>query len=164
MPERINQHARITASTLGVLLALGAFIVFGVIGVYKTENGIVLGLPDYEKRSIHVSPVDLEILVRADTLLADESSWRKEHLSDCSLSRKLDLYCALEQATIAVTGRYVHRQPAIQEVRFAIDDLYRERWSRHRLVDFNAHQKTHFGDIKSVLDRATATVKKKLER
>ncbi|WP_345990146.1 hypothetical protein WCX18_04710 [Sulfurimonas sp. HSL1-2] len=146
------------------LLSLGAFIVFGVIGVYKTENGIVLGLPDYEKRSIHVSPVDLEILVRADTLLADEGSWRKEHLSDCSLSQRLDLYCALKQASVTVTGRYVHRQPAIQEVRFAIDDLYRERWSKHRLIDFNTNQETHFSDIKSVLARAIATVKTKLER
>ena len=36
-------------------LILSSFIVFGAIGVYKTENGIVPGLPDYEKRDIRVS-------------------------------------------------------------------------------------------------------------
>ena len=150
---------------LYVLLAstlLGLFIIFGVIGVYKTENGIVLGLPDYEKRTIRVSQIDLDILSKADALLLNENSWRKEIVSDCSLSKKLDLYCAIEKASVDVMGKYVHRQPALQEVRFAIDDHYRERWTKHRLIDFNANQNTNFEDIKSVLAQAIATVRGKL--
>lgn len=150
--------------TLLAFLILGSFIIFGVIGVYKTENGIVLGLPDYEKREIRVSQADLDILTKADALLSDERIWRKEHVSDCSESKKLDLYCALEKASIDVTGKYVHRQPALQEVRFTIDDHYRKRWTEHRLIDFNANNDTSFEDIKSVLAQAIATVKRKLAR
>ncbi|MHC3994031.1 DUF6197 family protein [Thiomicrolovo sp. ZZH C-3] len=148
--------------TFSALLLLGAYIVFGVIGVYKTENGIVLGLPEYEKRDIRVTRTDLEILTRADALLADENVWRKTHVSDCSQSEKLDLYCALEKASVEVLGQYVHRQPALQEVRFAIDDRYRTRWTKHRLTDFNADQATDFADIKFVLAQASASVRTKL--
>ncbi|WP_345973254.1 DUF6197 family protein [Sulfurimonas diazotrophicus] len=150
--------------TLLSLLLLGSFIIFGVIGVYKTENGIVLGLPDYERRDVRVTPVDLEILSRADALLHNESAWRKAPVPDCAQSEKLDLYCALERASVEVIGHYVHRQPALQEVRFAIDDRYRARWTKHRLIDFNADKATSFEEVKSILEQATSTVKAKLSR
>lgn len=154
---------RILYAALALVL-LGSFVIFGVIGVYKTENGIVLGLPDYEKRDIHVSQADLDILAKAGALLSSESRWSKDRVSDCMQSEKLDLYCALERASVEVMGKYIHRQPALQEVRFAIDDHYRERWAKHRLVDFNDNKDTSFADIKSVLAQATATVRGKLAR
>lgn len=141
---------------------LGLFVIFGVIGVYKTENGIVLGLPDYENRDIHVSQVDLDILVKADALLSSERRWSRSRVLHCEQTEKLDLYCALERASLEVMGKYMHRQPALQEVRFAIDDHYRERWTKHRLVDFNDNMDTKFEDIKTVLARAIDTVKGKL--
>ena len=98
-----------------VLLLLGSFLIFGVIGVYKTENGIVLGLPGYENREIHVSQVDLDVLTKADALLSSESRWRKERVSSCPQSEKLDLYCALEKASVEVMGKYIHRQPAYRK-------------------------------------------------
>ena len=143
-------------------ILLGSFVIFGVIGVYKTENGLVLGLPAYEKRDIHVSQVDLDILTKADTLLSSASRWRKGPVSNCSQSEKLDLYCALERASVEVMGKHIHRQPALQEVRFTIDDDYRERWTKHRLIDFNANKDTSFEDIKFVLAQAIATVRGKL--
>jgi hypothetical protein len=143
-------------------LLLGSFLIFGVIGVYKTENGIVLGLPDYEKRDIHVSQVDLDILTKADALLSSESRWKKDRISNCSQSEKLGLYCALERASMEVMGKYIHRQPAFQEVRFSIDDHYRDRWEKHRLIDFNSDKNTSFEDVKSVLAQAIATVRGKL--
>jgi len=45
-----------------------------------------------------------------------------------------------------------------------IDDHYRERWTKHRLIDFNADKDTSFEDIKSVLAQAIATVKAKLAK
>ena len=145
-------------------LILSSFIVFGAIGVYKTENGIVLGLPDYEKRDIRVSHVDLDILTKADALLPNEKEWRKEYASNCLQSKKQDLYCVLEKASVEVMGKYVHRQPALQEVRFVIDDNYRARWNKHRLIDFNSNNKTNFEDIKFVLSEAITSVKRKLAR
>ena len=131
-------------------------------GCSRTENGLVLGIPDYEKRDVRVSQVDLDILNKANQLLSDERVWKKEHPSDCTKSEKIDLFCALEMASVAVMGKYMHRQPALQEVRFAIDDNYKDRWEKHRLLDFNSNRSTRFSDIKSVLNTAITTVKWKL--
>jgi len=130
----------------------------------QTENGLVFGLPDYEKRNIEVSQVDLDILVKADEILHDKGSWRKDPVRICGVSKQVNLYCALEKASIEVMGSYIHRQAALQEVRFVIDDHYRDRWNKHRLADFNAHPDTTFEDVKSVVKKAIDTVKGKLRK
>jgi hypothetical protein len=145
-----------------LLVVLVILAYAGGCRLYKTENGLVFGIPDYEKRDIHVSQVDLDILIKADELLPNENAWRRGRVSDCSQSKRLDLYCALETASVVVMGKYVHRQPALQEVRFAIDDDYKYRWDKHRLVDFNLHSDTSFADIKHVLNVAISTVKQKI--
>lgn len=148
---------------LFILLAVLVILAYvGGFRLYKTENGLVFGVPDYEKRDIHVSQVDLDILIKANELLPNENAWRRERVSDCSQSKKLDLYCALETASVLVMGKYVHRQPALQEVRFSIDDNYKNRWDKHRLVDFNSHSDTSFADIKYVLNVAMSTVRRKI--
>lgn len=131
-------------------------------GCTKTENGLVFGIPDYEKRDIRVSQVDLDILNKAHQLLSNERVWVKEHPSDCTKTEKLDLFCALENASIDVMGKYIHRQPALQEVRFAIDDNYKSRWRKHRLIDFNSNKDTSFDDVKLVLEMAISKVKMKI--
>ncbi len=133
-----------------------------LVGCTTTENGLMFGVPDYEKRDIFVSQIDLDILNKANQLLSDERVWKKEHPSDCSKTEKLDLLCALEKASIDVMGKYIHRQPALQEVRFAVDDNYKRRWSKHRLIDFNSNKDTGFNDVKSVLEMAISTVKIKI--
>jgi hypothetical protein len=142
---------------------LFSIVVISVQGCTKTENGIVFGTPEYEKRSIKVSKTDLEILYKTDQILNDESKWNNSISRTCNTSEKFSLYCALKVASIDIMGRYRHRQPALQEVRFIIDDNYSDRWSVHRLADFNANEKTSFSDIKSVLKAAIDTVIKKLK-
>lgn len=127
-----------------------------------TESGLVFGTPDYESRNIEVTSVDLSILKRADELLSEEIRWEKNSMRACRVSGKLNLYCALERASIEVMGKHVHRQPALQEVRFVIDDNFEDRWASHRLADFNAHRETTFGDIKFVLNKAIFIVKSKI--
>ena len=135
-----------------------------VTGCTQTENGLVFGVPDYEKRDIAVSQVDLDIILSASKLLENESTWAKGTVSQCDESvGKFNLYCALEIASIDVMGEYVHRQPALQEVRFAIDDHYRERWTLHRLADFNGHEETTFDDVQSVIAVASQRIKEKLQ-
>ena len=94
--------------------------------------------------------------------MKDESVWRKDAVRICDESVKLSLYCALEKASIEMNGKYIHRQPALQEVRFVIDDNYKNRWKVHRLADFNAHPDTSFSDVKFVIAKAIKTVKGKL--
>ncbi|MGV6816676.1 MAG: DUF6197 family protein [Thiotrichales bacterium] len=136
--------------------------IYTLTGCYQTENGLTFGKPSYESRDIDVTENDLKILERADELLSEEN-WVKDSRRICSESRKLNLYCALEKASIEVNGKYNHRQAALQEVRFAIDDHYRSYWSKHRLGDFNGNKLTTFSDIKRVMAVASQRVKSKLK-
>ncbi len=143
-----------------LLVLLVSFLVTGCL--YKTENGIVFGKPSYEQRDVKVTQNDLKILLRVDGLLTEEN-WSKDSLRTCSNSDQMNLYCALEKATIEVNGAYSHRQPALQEVRFAIDDLYRSYWTKHRLGDFNGNNLTSFSDIEKVIAMALHRVRSKLK-
>jgi len=143
-------------------IAVAAVSIFLLPGCYQTENGLVFGLPDYEKRDVKVTAVDLEILLKADALLKDESVWKSDADRICNDPIKLSLYCALKKASVEVSGEYIHRQPALQEVRFVIRDDYRNRWKVHRLADFNANPATSFDDVKSVIAKAIEIVKGKL--
>lgn len=127
-----------------------------------TENGLVFGVPEYEKRDIDVTQNDLEILLKTRELLVSKNSWVKNSIRECSGSSPYSLYCALEFASKIVDGKYIHRRPALQEVRFAIDDRFNERWKVHRLADFNAHQDTSHADVIKVIEIALERVKDKL--
>ena len=52
-------------------------------GCYRTENGLVFGLPDYEKRNIKVTQIDLDILRRTNALLKDATLWNKDASRIC---------------------------------------------------------------------------------
>ena len=131
-------------------------------GCYRTENGLVFGLPDYEKRNIKVTQIDLDILRKTNALLKDATHWNKDASRICQESHSLSLYCALKKASMEVTGKYVHRQPALQEVRFVINDNFKNRWKVHRLADFNAYPDTSFDDVKTVISKALDKVRAKL--
>ena len=133
-----------------------------LVACTRTENGLVFGLPGYEKRDIQVTIMDLEILEKAKNLLINTENWSKDELRTCDSNPPYNLYCALEKASIIVDGKYIHRRPALQEVRFTIDDKYKNRWKVHRLADFNKHPITTHNDIINVLNEAIERVKRKL--
>ncbi|MEO8366451.1 MAG: DUF3833 family protein [Pseudoxanthomonas sp.] len=116
-------------------------------------------IPDYEDRDQPVSVKDLEILDRANTLLANESAWSRKDTRECPPGAKsLSLFCALQKASIEVLGAYDHRRAALQEVRFAIEDATAGREFEHRLMDYNNLPETQFSDIKNILVAARAKV------
>ena len=133
-----------------------------VLGCTQTENGLIFGVPEYEQRDIRVSERDIEILVKVKELLSSESNWSKDIGRVCGEEEIYSIYCALEKASKEVLGEYVHRQAALQEVRFVIDDYFKDRWKVHRLADFNAHPETTFEDIDYVLTKAIEKVRGKL--
>lgn len=116
-----------------------------------------------EQRDVEVSDIDLAILVKADKMLSDQSKWSRGNSRECSPNESLSLFCVLMFSSIDVMGQYNHRQAALQEVRFVIDDLFRFRWVLHRLADFNGNPKTSFSDVKSVISVAIKSVEEKLE-
>ncbi len=131
---------------------------------YQTETGLVLGHPDYEKQTIRVTAQDLAVLQEAKSLLSNSENWAKDSKRECQGGPPYNLYCALERASIAITGQYIHRRPALQEVRFVIDDRYKDRWQIHRLGDFNGHEKTTHTEVIEVIDTAANRIKFKLSQ
>jgi len=124
-----------------------------------------------ESREQPVTEADLRILQRADALLKDPASWNRHDDRVCiddEATGKRSLFCALQKADTEVLGTYEHRNVALQEVRFAVEDATRHRRTEmmfdtlrhfrlpHRLMDFNNLPETRFEDIHNVL-RAAAT-------
>lgn len=128
----------------------------------RTENGLVFGKPAYEERDIAVSGVDIEILLQTQSLLSSKQAWSKDGQRKCSGLPPYSLYCALETASKTVDGKYIHRRPALQEVRFTIDDQYKNRWKIHRLADFNSHPDTTYDDVMQVLRLTIEHVQQKI--
>ncbi|MEO8002836.1 MAG: hypothetical protein ABI644_13255 [Arenimonas sp.] len=116
-------------------------------------------IPAYEDRDQPVSLKDLEILDKADALLANESAWNRKDTRECPPEAKsLSIFCALQKASIEVLGTYDHRRAALQEVRFAVEDATKGREFEHRLMDYNNLAETQFSDIKGILLAARAKV------
>jgi len=63
-----------------------------------------------------------------------------------------------------VLGNYDHRRVALQEVRFAIEEVSGGREFEHRLMDFNNLPQTRFADIKRVLAIARERVAARLRQ
>lgn len=109
-----------------------------------------------------VTNTDLRIAKRARALLHSESAWDRadrphiegDEATACQPSAKqMSLYCALERATMEVTGKFEHRGAVMQVARFVIEDI-EPNWEtkyRHLLVDYNNDPHTTFESIQKVL-------------
>lgn len=132
-----------------------------------------------ESRDQAVTENDLRILHKADALLKDASVWNRHDdrvCDDDEAGGKRSLFCALQKADREILGEYEHRNVALQEVRFAIQDATRDRQTEmviralrqfslpHRLMDFNNLPETRFEDVKQVLRVATERVGARLNR
>jgi hypothetical protein len=120
--------------------------------------------PDYEQRGQPVDENDLRILDGAAALLADESHWNRHDTRECEAkATTLSLFCALHKASIEVLGKYDHRRVALQEVRFAVEEVSGGREFEHRLMDFNNLPETSIGDVRKVLAIAHFRVTERLK-
>ena len=99
-----------------------------------------------------VTKTDLQIVKRAREILNSESKWNRADNRICPAEAKtVSLYCALEMATVEVGGKAEHRGAALQEARFVIDEIARDRNYEHRLMNYNNDPTTTFSDIQEVL-------------
>jgi hypothetical protein len=131
---------------------------------FLASQAVAQDKPAYERRDQPVTKDDPLILKRADEILSDETKWNRKDDRTCRPEDKeWSLFCALEKASIEVLGKYDHRRAALQEVRFAIEDVTQGREFEHRLMDFNNLPTTQFKDIKKVLKMATEKVAAKLK-
>lgn len=103
-----------------------------------------------------VSEDDVVILGTALAGLGRMTHWNRQEVQNCSGTDQTNtgLFCLLYGAVEARMGRYHHRQPALELVRSAILERWRDRITSHQLVDFNNHPATTMADLKGVLQVA----------
>jgi hypothetical protein len=103
------------------------------------------------------SDLDREIVKRAAVILSSESDWNRADDRRCpSTARTWSIYCAMERATIEVTGAFHHRRPALEVVREIIDQRTTGRNYQHRLMDYNNDPSTHLDDVRTLFTEALA--------
>lgn len=120
----------------------------------------------YEVRDLPVTVQDLQILVNTGKLLGDASDWNRNDDRECEddeASGKRSLFCALQAASIQVLGSYDHRRVALQEVRFAIEEVTHGREFEHRLMEFNNLPGNTLAQVHQVLQIAEARVSARLK-
>jgi hypothetical protein len=129
--------------------------------------GITAGLAAAQSESNvkpAVSKTDLLIVKKADEILSSEAKWNRADNRVCPKdARTVSLYCALEEATLEVTGSFEHRGAVMQEARFAIDEITGNKDYDHRLMGYNNDRTTTFEDIKKVIRRTSERIEARLK-
>jgi hypothetical protein len=138
---------------------VGASLVLLIVGVFaKAQSGESRARPPDTK-------TDLLIIQRADEILGLESQWNRADTRRCPKKAKtFSLYCALEKATLDVTGDFKHRGAVMQEARFVIDDVAGNRNYQHRLMNYNNDPSTTFADIKKVIQMTQGRIEAKSKK
>jgi len=103
-------------------------------------------------REVPPSALDREILERAAAIVTSESAWNRADNRKCPpAATSWSLYCAMERATIEVTGAFHHRRPALELVRQIVDERSAGRPYHHRLMDYNNDPTTRLADVRGVI-------------
>jgi hypothetical protein len=104
---------------------------------------------------VPASDLDREILKRAAAILSTEAVWNRADTRECSPADvKWSIYCAMEEATIEVTGGFHHRRPALEVVREIVDERSAGKPYKHRLMDYNNDPTTRFADVQTLFAEA----------
>jgi hypothetical protein len=138
-------------SLCGIMLSKSAFA--------QETKGKFQGDPDADPP---VTRDDVKIVQRAEAILNSPAKWNRADNRECpGTAKTFSLYCALELATDEVSGHFQHREAAMQQARFVIDeDLAGGNHYHHRLMDYNNDPKTTFADTQKffhLLERRIAT-------
>ena len=117
-----------------------------------------------ESKQAPPSEIDLEILIAASEMISSVDMWDREDDRNCENdSGTLSVYCALAKSTAHFMGRYQHRQPAMQAVRFVIQEKWPDRITSHRLMDFNNDPSTTLEDLHQLFEMALGRLRPELQ-
>jgi hypothetical protein len=123
---------------------------FAVSGL--KESGQTLRFELDASREVPPSALDREILERAAAILSSESAWNRADNRKCPpAATSWSLYCAMERATVEVTGAFHHRRPALELVRQIVDERSAGRPYNHRLMDYNNDPTTRLADVRGII-------------
>jgi hypothetical protein len=107
--------------------------------------------------------LDLKIIERAASILKQPNAWNRADNRQCPPNaHSYSLYCAIEEASIEVTGGFNHRRPAAELVRTIVEDHTKGRSYHHRLMDFNNDPTTTLADVEAILTEADSEAQRSL--
>lgn len=151
-------------STIEIELYTGGFGVlrtqdgwFAVAGVAASEDTVRFQVDT----SCEVKPsgLDREIIQRAAAMLNAETVWNRADNRRCNPhATTWSIYCAMELATVQVTGAFHHRRPALQLVRRIVNERAAGRAYHHRLMEYNNDPTTTFHNVQDIFASALASV------
>lgn len=108
-------------------------------------------------RQVAPSALDRQIIERAAALLSTEAKWDRADDRICAATDTTwSIYCALQRATLDVTGGFHHRRPALELVRVIVEQRTAGRDYSHRLMDYNNDKTTRLEDLRSLFAEALA--------
>ena len=137
------------------------FVFFAVCALIGAQDPKSTGPSDAKPP---VSEGDIRIVRRAREILNSPAKWNRSDNRECPATQKTySLYCALEKATEEVSTKFEHRGAAMQEARFAIDEvLAKGNHYEHRLMDYNNDLKTTFADVQKFFTLIEERIKRRL--
>jgi hypothetical protein len=149
---------------IATLRRLGAALIFvAVTFVQASAQATSTPTQDDSEVKPPVTQADIRIVQRASAILDSPSKWNRADNRICPADAKtFSIYCALDKATLEINGNFQHRGAAMQEARFVIDDLTRNRNYNHRLMDYNNDPTTTFADVQKVFQLLEDRIKKEL--
>lgn len=101
----------------------------------------------------------IKIVRAAAAILSNNAVWNRADDRKCSANATTwCIYCALEKATIDVTGGFNHRRPALETVREIVDQRTAGRDYHHRLMDYNNDPTTHLSDVQGLFKEAGSAI------
>ena len=159
MPNKIRSR-----SVMNTDLAAGLIIAFLLSPfAVKAQESRTQSADDSNVRP-PITKSDLQIIKRAREILDSPSKWNRADNRECPpKAMTVSLYCALQRATIEVAGSSQHRGAALQEARFVIDEIAKDRNYEHRLMNYNNDPTTTFADIQEVLRITESLMKLRLK-
>jgi hypothetical protein len=136
-------------------------VLFALGGLLSAQDSKFSGPSDANPP---VNQSDIRIVQRAREILSSPAKWNRADNRDCPATEKTySLYCALEKATEDVTHNFEHRGAAMQESRFAIDEvLAKGNHYEHRLMDYNNNPRTTFADVQKFFNLIEDRIRKRL--
>ncbi len=137
-------------------------IVATVLGGLILLVAVFIGYVYMINRSLPQNEYDVAILEKTIELLNDEEIWSRDDDRTCGPEKsKRSLYCALRQASIEITGEFHHRAAALQEVRYAIENINPDVEYDHRLMDYNNDESVNFEDMHIMLQKSLRNLRLK---
>ena len=132
----------------------GWFPVFGFMSTVE-----ILRFQIDSSHPVPPNDLDRQILERAAALLSIQAAWNRGDTRKCTPADKTwSIYCAVQRATVEVTGAFHHRRPALELVRQIVDERSAGRNYHHRLMDYNNDPSTRLEDVHSLFTEALTQI------